>query len=250
MISTARQKELFEQIHDQYYEGSTDQYALAYKETFVRKWILSHLNGSHSLIELASGIGSTASWLRQQTDGLEISGCDISERAAEDFRSLHNRPCYVADLTKPFDIGHKFDTVVITGGIHHLIADLNTAFENIRKLLNNGGRLIMTEPNADFMLQAARKLWYEIDKSNFDAANEEALSHDALFREHGNGFSLVGLKYYGGPAYFLLCLNWILRVPSSSKRWLAPPLMHIERLYSALPGRWPFASFMACWEKQ
>lgn len=221
----------------------------SYKEEYVYNWVLSHLGDGHSLIELASGIGFAAGWLRERRPDLQITGCDFSDRAAEDFIAMHDRPCFVADLTRPFDIDGTFDTVIVMGGIHHLIADLDTAFANISNLLNKGGRFIMAEPNADYMLEPLRRLWYRADKSNFDAENERALSHDTLLKNHGNGFRPVGLTYFGGPAYYLMGLNWVLRMPNASKRWMAPALMRAERIYHKLPGRLAYASFISCWEK-
>lgn len=245
---TARQKELFEAIHDKYYESASDPTAQAYKEKFVFAPVLEMLGPARSVIELASGTGATVGWLKERRPDLHVEGCDISERAAEDFRSLHGTDCHVADLTKPFTLGRQFDAVIVMGGIHHLVADLDMAFANIRGLLRPGGRLIMAEPSADYILNPLRKLWYKIDRNNFDAANEHALSHDRIFRDHGQGFAMRELAYFGGPAYFLLSLNWVLRIPNSTKRRLAPALMKLEHATSKLPGRLPFASFIACWE--
>lgn len=107
----------------------------------------------------------------------------------------------------------------------------------------------MSEPSADFILEPMRQLWYRVDRSNFDAENEHALSHNQLLAEHGHGFRLRNVEYLGGPAYFLLLQSWVLRVPSSVKRYLAPPLMAVERLYQKLPGKLPFSTFIASWEK-
>lgn len=245
---TTRQKQLFEEIHEKYYEASDDPVARAYKEEHVYKKVLEQLGDAESLIEIASGIGAAAGWLKRHRPQLEIAGCDISECAAEDFRRLHHRPCYVADLTQPFDAGEKFDAVIVMGGIHHLVADLDMAFANIRALLKPGGRLIMAEPNSDYFLEPFRKIWYNLDRSNFDSGNEHALSHTQLFREYGKGFRERDLTYFGGIAYYLLTLNWVLRIPNRAKHFAAPFLMRAERLYHKLPGRLPFASFIACWE--
>ncbi|MBO9580831.1 MAG: class I SAM-dependent methyltransferase [Sphingobium sp.] len=245
----ATQKQLFEAIHDRYTEATTDRFAEAYKEEFLYRPILDFLGESESLIELASGVGTASGWMREQRPGLEISGCDISESAARDFTARHGRPCYVWDLTKPIEPPNRYDAVLVMGGIHHLVGDLPTAFANIGKLLKPGGRLIMTEPNADFVLEPMRQFWYRVDKQHFDAENEHALSHPRLVRDHAGELKPVGLTYFGGLAYFLLLQNWVLRIPNGSKKWLAPALMASERLYHKLPGRLPFASFIACWQK-
>ncbi len=249
-IALESQKQLFEAIHEKYAEATTDEFAEGYKEEFIYRPILEMLGEAKTLMELASGIGSAAGWMRDHKPGLEISGCDISQSAADDFTKLHNRPCYVWDLTVPLDVEQSYDALLVMGGIHHLVADLDVAFENIAKLLNPGGKLIMSEPNADFMLEPLRKLWYKLDTSHFDADNEHALSHQKLVNDHAHGMKPVDLRYIGGPAYFLLLQNWVLRVPNGAKPLIAKPLMAMERLYHKLPGRMPFSTFVACWEKQ
>ena len=245
----ATQKQLFEAIHERYAEATTDRFSEAYKEEFLYRPILDYLGDAGSLIELASGVGTAAGWMRARKPDLEISGCDISESAARDFTARHGRPCYVWDLTKAIEPSETYDAVLVMGGIHHLVTDLPTAFANIGKLLNPGGRLIMMEPNADFVLEPMRQLWYRIDKQHFDADSEHALSHPQLARDHAGTLRPLSLTYVGGPAYFMLLQNWVLRIPNSSKKWLAPTLMAVERLYHLLPGRLPFASFIACWQK-
>ncbi len=248
-VSTDRQKELFEEIHEKYYEASSDEAAREYKRKYVFEPVREMLGDAKSVMELASGTGATVGWLRDRNPALEITGCDISEKAAEDFRELHGRPCYVADLTKPFETGEQYDALIVMGGIHHLVADLPSTFRNIHGMLKPKGRLIMAEPNSDYFLEPLRKLWYRLDTSNFDSGNEHALSHKKLFREHGEGFNVVDLRYFGGIAYYFLTLNWVLRLPNSSKKHTAPFLFNVEEMYHKLPGRLPYASFIACWEK-
>lgn len=245
----SRQKAIFEDIHDRYYSSTSDKYAMAYKERYIYPSVVEYFGERRSLIELACGRGEASAYLKQVKPSLEVTGCDISEAAARDFTLIHDRPCFVSDLTKPFEHQTQYEAVVVMGGIHHMVADLDTAFANIRKLLIPGGRLIMAEPNADFVMNPLRRMWYRIDKSNFDASTERALSHEQLWANHGKGFEFIGTRYFGGPAYFLLMLNMFLRVPDATKPFTAPLLMGIERVYDMLPGRLPFSSFVACWER-
>ncbi len=248
--NNARQKQLFEEIHEKYYAASGDEISQNYKRHYVYETVETMLDGATSVLELASGTGATVGWLRERNPALEITGCDISEKACADFQVLHGRPCFVADLLKPFDTNETYDVLIVMGGVHHLVADLPMAFRNIHALLKPGGRLIMAEPNSDYVLEPLRKLWYALDTSNFDAANEHALSHGKLFKDHGAGFKVVEQQYFGGIAYYLLTLNWVLRMPNSWKKRIAPFLMQVEKLYHKLPGRMPYASFIACWEKR
>lgn len=245
----SRQKEIFEQIHQEYYASTGDHYAHAYKEHYVFTHVEKYLGDAKTVMELACGKGEASGWLRDRNRSLQISGCDISEPAAADFMSIHKRPCFVADLTKPFSHPDKYDAVIVMGGVHHLVSDLEVAFTNISNLLVPGGRLIMAEPNASYALNLIRRIWYRLDKSNFDSDTERALYHDKIFGEYGKGFRKIDVRYFGGPAYFLLALNMFLRVPNRTKRVTAPILMKIERAFNMLPTKYPFASFIACWER-
>lgn len=245
----SRQKEIFEEIHQEYYESTGDRYAQAYKEIYVLSRLEKFLGNANSVMELACGRGEASGWLRARNASLAVSGCDISEPAAADYTRMHGRPCFVADLTKPFHHTEKYDAVIVMGGIHHLVEDLDVAFKNISALLAPGGRLIMAEPNADYFLNPIRRFWYRLDKKNFDADTEEALSHKRLLKDHGGNFRSIGIFYFGGPAFFMLTLNMFLRIPNASKKFMAPILMGIERVYNMLPGQHPFAAFVACWEK-
>lgn len=243
-----RQKELFERIHEKYYLSTGDKYARAYKEEYILRAMNALLQDSSEILELACGQGEATGWIIQNNPLAKISGCDISETAAADYRYLHSRPCLVADLTKPVHVEDRYDSLIVMGGIHHLVKDLDVAFENFRRLLKPGGRLIMAEPSSDYILNPIRRIWYRLDKSHFDSSTEAAISHEKLHREHGKGFSIVHVNYFGGPAYFLLTLNIFLRIPNGSKQFLAPPLLAIERLFNRLPGKLPFAAFVSCWE--
>src|SRR5439155_8977503 len=46
----------------------------------------------------------------------------------------------------------QFDVVVVSFGIHHLVIDLDTAMANIAGAIKSGGALIISEPNANYLL--------------------------------------------------------------------------------------------------
>jgi SAM-dependent methyltransferase len=83
-------------------------------------------------------------WLKMRRPTLDFTGCDISEKACVDYRRLNNADCILADLTKPTVFPKKFDAVIVGGGIHHLVTDLDTAMKNIADALKSGGSLIMS----------------------------------------------------------------------------------------------------------
>ncbi|HEY1545846.1 MAG TPA: class I SAM-dependent methyltransferase [Xanthobacteraceae bacterium] len=242
------QRELFTAIHDKYYEATTDRFATEYKVDHILEPIDRLLDpNAKSVIELACGDGSTGRWLKRRRPGLQVVGTDISEKAAQDYERATGSRCYVADFTKPFDIGERFDAAIACGGIHHFVADLEAAFENIRRLLRPGGALIMSEPNADYFLQPLRALWYRLDRKNFEACTERALSHDEMLKQFSQHFRCESVVYKGGPGALLLLHNWALRIPQSWKPWYARPLMAAERAWERLPTKLPFNFFVAKW---
>ena len=242
------QRELFEAIHDKYYEATTDDFATQYKIDHIFRPIDRLLDAdAKSIVELACGDGSTGRWLKQRRPGIRIVGTDISEKAARDYERATGSRCYVADFTKPFEIDERFDAAIACGGIHHFVADLDVAFANIRRLLRPGGSLIMSEPNADYFLQPLRALWYRLDRKNFEACTERALSHDAMLKQFSKYFRCESVVYKGGPGALLLLHNWALRIPQSWKPWYARPLTAIERAWERLPTKLPFNFFIAKW---
>jgi SAM-dependent methyltransferase len=242
------QRALFTAIHDKYYEATTDRFATQYKVDHILEPIDRLLDpGAKSVIELACGDGSTGRWLKQRRPDLQVVGTDISEKAAQDYERTTGGRCYVADFTKPFDIGERFDAAIACGGIHHFVVDLDAAFDNIRRLLRPGGSLIMSEPNADYFLQPLRALWYRLDRRNFEACSERALSHDAMLKQFSRHFRCESIAYKGGPGALLLLHNWALRVPQSWKPWYARPLMALDKAWERLPTKLPFNFFVAKW---
>jgi hypothetical protein len=113
-------------------------------------------------------------------------------------------------------------------------------------MLKPGGSLLMFEPNADYFLQFARRIWYKVD-GYFESDTEGALSHARLLELARDRFACEFVKYLGGPAFFLVYNSLVFRVPLSSKQMIAPVLMTIERAYNRIPGRWPHSSFLARW---
>jgi SAM-dependent methyltransferase len=143
----------------------------------------------------------------------------------------------------------QFDAAMIFGGLHHCVSDLPTTLANVAGLLKPGGMLLMLEPNRECYLEAARRLWYRLDRRYFDAATEAALAHDEVLDLAGGRFSPQHLSYMGGPAYFLIAQSMLFRLPKRAKAALRAPLMRVEGLYNRLPGRFLFPYFTARWER-
>src|SRR4029453_14736915 len=217
------QKGHSEALHDAY-QPYYDAESMVYRERFLYGPLLDGLDlNDKDVAGLACGSGATSRSILSRFPRARTVGIDISARACADYKASVARPSIEADLTRPLDIGQTFDFAVMIGGLHHCVADLAGTLETIHSLLAPGGWLLMMEPSDDFFLAGMRRLWYRWDRY-FDAETEHALSHRKILAMASPGFSLVDVKYLGGPGYFLILNSMVFRLPRPLKNALSRPL--------------------------
>lgn len=242
-----RQKEHYERIHTSYESHYFDPISLKYREEFILGPLFkdSRLDNK-SIVDLACGSGYNSTYLKDRYSGISCVGMDISKDACLSYRKNTGMPAHLVDLTKPLNYPDKFDAAVIIGGLHHCVSDLPQTLQNIAGLLKPSGTLYMMEPSSDFFLNGLRTRWYKADQY-FDAETEEALSHAKIINQASDHFELVDLKYFGGPAYFLLLNSLIMRVPILVKPFLSPFLFFMERCYQRISSKKTAPCFIASW---
>ena len=242
------QKALWERIHDEYDGSLNDELAEAYLVEFAYEPMLRLVpNDARTVLEITSGTGPLSSWLRSRRPELEFTGSDISEKACAEYERFNRAPCLLTDLTKPVQFRRLFDVVVVSFGIHHLVIDLDTAMANIAGALKSGGALIMSEPNADYLLEPIRRIWYRLDRRHFEAKSEHALSHGRLAGRYASLFCAEHVEYRGGPLIHLFLHSMIIGLPPSVRLRLAPAAMAAERRYAVIPSKGFFSFFIARW---
>jgi SAM-dependent methyltransferase len=170
----------------------------------------------------------------------------VSPEACRRYREKTLRPATQFDLTRGGYSGEPFDAAIIMGGLHHCAADLPGTLTAVAQMLRPGGVFLLFEPNRDYMLETMRRLWYRLDRY-FDADSEMALSHSDLLAASGNAFDCRQVRYFGGPAFFLVYNSLVFRMSGRTKAAIAPALMRVEGMYNRLTPRWLFASFLAQW---
>lgn len=247
--SNNTQKAHYEKIHDAYEMHYYDDSSMAYRHRFIYDPLFgdADLKGA-SVADLACGSGHNTLALRSYFPDIRAKGFDISESACRDYRLLTGFPAAEIDLTRPATFTETFDGALVIGGLHHCVADLPQTFANVARLVRPGGRFMMMEPNDDFLLSAVRRLWYRSDHW-FDADTEAALKHDRIARSARPYFEPEKVVYFGGPAFYLILNSLITRVPLSVKPALSRLLFPLEKLYGAIPGKAPFAAFLAVWRR-
>lgn len=249
-VDSTRQKRLYERIHDDYESHYYDRYSTAYRKRFIYDLLLRDvdLNGLN-VADLACGSGHTTLYLKERYPRVNAAGFDISSAACQAYKANTDAPSFQTDLTRKQPFTAQFDAAIVIGGLHHCVADLRTTFENIGSLLRPGGLLLMMEPNAESFLEPLRKLWYRWDKRLFDAPTEHALDHAAMLATASDLFRLRDACHLGGPAYFAVFNSLILRIPSSVKCMISPPLLWLENGWNRLPMRALHGFFLARWTR-
>ncbi|WP_404385132.1 class I SAM-dependent methyltransferase [Caenispirillum salinarum] len=239
----------YEAIHSDYEAHYYDAPSMAYRHRFIYRPLFQDLPlNNASVADLACGSGHNSIALRSYFPTVKTTGYDISDNACRDYERHTGFPAHMADLTLPMPVTESYDAALVIGGLHHCVADLKTSLENVAKMVKPGGFFMMMEPNDDFLMSNVRRAWYRKDKW-FEADTEEALRHDALLELGQPYFERHRLTYFGGPAFYAVLNSLILRVPLKAKPALSKILFPAERLYGLLPGRAPYAAFLAVWRR-
>jgi SAM-dependent methyltransferase len=247
MDSSTRQAAHYDRILRNYEKHYYDRYSLQYREQFILNPLLEGVDLTGMRVaDLASGSGYTSLWLIERFPGVEVTGFDISPEACRRYREVVGRDCHELNLTAGYTAGQIFDAAIIMGGLHHCVSNLPGALATIANMLRPGGTLMMFEPNRDYVLEFARRLWYRFD-TYFDAETEAALSHNVLLQYARSAFMPRKVAYFGGPAFYLVYNSLVFRMPQRVKAAVSPALLGLERIFNRLPGRWMFAAFVAQW---
>ncbi len=243
------QAQHYAEIHGAYKAHYYDDASMAYRRRFIYEPLFAHVDlDGKSVAELACGSGANSLELKRLFPTARLTGYDISQSACADYRALTGSPAHIFDLTKLADPPDVHDAAFVIGGIHHCVAGLDATFRNMARLLRPGGALMMMEPSNDCFLAGLRNLWYQRD-GLFEAESERALKHDEIAGEAAPWFTPKWKRYFGGPAYYAILNSLVLRIPLRAKPALAAVLTPLERLYGLLPGRTPFAAFLAEWRR-
>lgn len=239
----------YEAIHDAYEAHYYDKSSMAYRHRFIYRPLFAGLKlDGASVADLACGTGHNSLALRQYFPSIRTTGYDISESACRDFRLHTGSVAHQIDLTRGFEPTEMHDAALIIGGLHHCVADMDTTLKNVARMLRPGGCFLMMEPSEDFFLSAVRRIWYRKDRW-FESETEAALKHDELASQASPHFVPQRVLHIGGPAFYLILNSLITRVPLKLKPPIAPLLFAAEGLYNKLPGRAPFAVFLAEWRR-
>jgi SAM-dependent methyltransferase len=245
----SRQEALYEAIHDDYSRNLYDAPSTAYRDRFIHAPMFAglDLNGA-VMAEVMCGDGPATTYVKERFPAAACHGYDLSPAACAAYSARTGFTAVRHDIIGGALPPAAFDVVAVVGGLHHVVADLDAVVANIHGSLKPGGVFTMMEPNRDYVLEIVRRVWYRFDRY-FDERSEAALSYPELSARFGALFEERAVTYGGGPAYFLVLMNMVFRIPQSWKRLYAPALMLAERAWRSVPVRQTQAFFVAQWVK-
>lgn len=194
--------------------------------------IIEQLAGCTHILDLGCGYGSLTAALQQA--GFQAVGVDADAEQIAQARALFPE---AANALFPMDAARlqfpdqRFDAVVLRDTLHHLWeeADTTRAFSEIERILRPGGRLVIFDPNPNFVVRTARRLIAHQDaECTFQEARTWLEQRDwkiqrQFFTE------LFALPLSGGYVGLELVPAW----PA-----LHPPLIAANRILSSALSRW------------
>lgn len=226
--SEARQREHYEELGELYQLHYADKWSLRYRDLFLHGPMVEglELQGIRAMDAMCGG-GYAARYLMDR--GAHVIGLDLAQAQIDAF--AENLPGVEGLCASILDTGlesESLDLVVAVMGLHHLHPHLETALDEIHRVLKPGGVFAFCEPHVGSLLDIIRRRWYSVDP--MFAEEEASINVRDLKQTYGDRFSFTSERYMGSLAYVMVLNSMILRVPLSLKPLYSPLAIGIEQL--------------------
>lgn len=130
------------------------------------------------ILELGCGVGYDSKYLAEL--GAKVTGIDLSEKLINIAKeNVDNCKFFVGDITEPLEKLGKFDGVLCLATIMHVnIEKMKKTFENISKVLKEGGLLLVSafDGNEKNIKKSLVKVGKESFDQNFNSYNAEMVA--------------------------------------------------------------------------
>ena len=234
-----KQRNYYNQIARVYDKHHSHPYSLKYRYQ-VFDGILKNLSleGKFALDAMCGGGENSGYFLNR---GALLSGVDISEKQCEIYQSRYPQCQVVCSsiFRTPFK-PNTFD-LVVTESLHHHPPYIFQGIQEMHRILKPGGIFLVWEPVSGSILDAARKLWYKLDRKYFQD-NERSVDLIAISEAHKNQFKLLDCRYGGNLGFLLVQESMIFRIPTSLVSLYAPTFLMLEKWIQKIQTR-----LTACW---
>ena len=162
--------------------------------------IASHISPFSHVLDIGCGYGSLVNYLSEQ--GYEAEGIDIEKDVIDIAKQLFPHVNVKTMNAEDIDSisGSSFDVVVLRDALHHLIWEHESerVFQNIRRILKPGGKLVIWDPNPMWILRFARKVIHHIDPQASVEMAKSVLAREKFYIESLSYYEAIGLPLSGG----------------------------------------------------
>ncbi len=243
-----RQREHYDRIIAEYEAHYDDPMSQRYRRRFLYEPLFRGLDlRGRNVLEAMCGTGQATGFLQER--GARVTGLDLSGGAIELFRQRWpDAEAVQASVLESGLPGAAFDGVVVIGGLHHVHPHVQTAVDELHRVLRPGGWLAFMEPHTGSLPDVVRRWWYRRD-AMFEEG-EAAIDIDALRAANADRFDVDLLLHVGSVAYMLVLNSLILRIPRGLKRYYAPPLFLLEQCLKPLHGSRTACIALGRWRKR
>jgi ubiquinone/menaquinone biosynthesis C-methylase UbiE len=120
---------------------------------FLKAWV--HLSSTERVLDIACGTGEFERMVLAETPTQQIIGVDISEQmlaiAKQKNHTFPNVSFQIASASSLPFVGNNFD-VVVSANAFHYFDDPVAALEEMKRVLNLGGRVVIIDWCRDFLV--------------------------------------------------------------------------------------------------
>jgi SAM-dependent methyltransferase len=205
---SARQRQHFDAIANQYAEARSGANHLAFKDLMWNEFLADKralFGGSPAVLEPMCGAADGYDLLRQHL-GIDIDyeGLDVSDAMIEVARAKHpDLKLSQADVTRLEPRG-PYDVVLILGGLHHVPHAASQVVTTLGSAVRPGGYFLSWEPtHGNRLFKAVREAIYKRN-AIFEPTTERAFEVRELFSMFEQaGFRRVDVLYPGLLGYVL-----------------------------------------------
>jgi SAM-dependent methyltransferase len=192
----------------------------AVDKKMIRSFV-PYLKGKE-ILDIGCGNGSTTDYINKNTD-FSCTGIDDDTEAITNAKRLFPRNNFVLGKGErlPFDDG-SFDTIILRDTIHHIWeeGDFEKAAAEIARVAKPDARLIIYDPNVNFVLRTLRRMSGHKDASCTFQTAVELLPRLGFKMTKKQFNTLFSLPLSGGYVWynFVPNINWLYNFVLFSER--------------------------------
>jgi len=166
-----------------------------------------------NILDFGCGFGSLVNYLSKNKKTVSIEGIDSDAYSINIAKYLFPKCCfYNTTLKNEKTILQKYDYIILKDVLHHIHQDGLTEeiFFIIRNILNKDGKIIIFDPNVNFIIKTARRI---IRHRDAECKYKEAINILKI-----KGFKIIKTEFYdffalpisGGFVSICFCPNILL----------------------------------------